>query len=306
MKIQTYRELESKNGLVPLLDHAFNWVFNQKQFDDFIKTDPRVKNGPVSFCAIDNDRIIGHVGVMELKTRTLNGNIEHVGGLYGVATLPGCTRKGVCTALIKKAHEHFSEKHYRFSLLSTSPSLVAHSLYLHLGYSDLVEYPTAYKAFHEKNKAKRSRTGTFTVFNPDEILRIYDQFVKERTGLVVRDRAYIKMLKKIEGIKPKQCIIDEEGYVIFRNEKTGTWIRELVALNQIQKCKLLDIIEDQTRGPVYDRAVLDSQLLEVYGSRGYMTLRRGHGVMMFKPLNEHASFARTYGDRFFFTRLDSF
>jgi predicted acetyltransferase len=305
MKIQTYRELESKNGLVPLLDHAFNWVFNQKQFDDFIKIDPRIKNGPVSYCAIDNDRIIGHVGVMELKTRTVNGNIEHVGGLYGVATLPSCTRKGVCTALIRKAHEHFSEKHYKFSLLSTSPSLVAHSLYLHLGYSDLVEYPTAYKAVQE-SKTKRSSKGTFTVFNPDEILRIYDQFVRERTGLVVRDRGYLKMLRKIEGIKPKHCIIDEKGYVIFRSEKTGTWIRELVALNKAQKCKLLDIIEDQTRGPVYDRAVLDSELLEVYGSRGYMTLKRGYGVMMFKPLNEHASLAKTYGDGFFFTRLDSF
>jgi predicted N-acetyltransferase YhbS len=305
MKILIYGDLDSKDGLVPILDHAFNWIFNQKQSDDFIRIDPRLKNGPVSFCAVENGKTIGHVGVMDLTTRTLNGNIEYVGGLYGVATLPGHTRKGVCTALMEKAHEYFTEKHYRFSFLSTSPALIAHSFYENLGYVDLVEYPSAYKAFHNK-KPKRSKKEKATGFNPQKILRIYNEFTKERTGFVVRDKAHLNMLRKNEGIKSKQCITDRDGYVVFREDKTGTWIRELVALNQEQMYTLLETIEERTRGPVYDRAVLDTKLLRVYESRGYMILQRGYSVMMFKPLAAGASFKQTYGDRFYLSRLDTF
>jgi len=125
MKILSYRDLKSKDGLLPLLDHAFHWVFNQRQFENLIRIDPRSKNGPVGFCAVENERIIGHVGVLDLATRTLDGKVEYVGGLYGVATLPGYTRRGVCTALMDKAHQYFKEKDCLFSFLATSPTLTA-------------------------------------------------------------------------------------------------------------------------------------------------------------------------------------
>jgi predicted N-acetyltransferase YhbS len=303
MKVVTYRELESTDGLLPLLDHAFNWVFNQKEFEDLIKIDPRLKNGQVSFCAVENGRIIGHVGLADLATRTLHGNLEYVGGLFGVATLPGCTRRGVCTALMDKAHHYFKEKHYRFSFLSTSPALIAHDFYKKLGYIDLTEYPSAHKVFHGK-KPKHSQKENVG-FDPDKILRIYDEFSKDKTGFVVRDKAYVKMLRKAEGIKPKQCIISEKGYVIFREDKNGVWVRELVALNEKEMHSLVDRVEDRSRGAVYDRAVLNAKLLEVYESRGYMIQTRGWGVIMFKPLISSASLKQTYGDEFYLSRLDA-
>jgi GNAT superfamily N-acetyltransferase len=155
MKIIPFRDLESKDGLLPLLDHAFYWVFSQRQFDDLVKIDSRLKNGPVGFCAVEDGQIIGHVGVMDLPTRTLDRSIEYVGGLYNVATLPGYTRKGVCTTLMSRAHEYFMDKHYRFSFLSTSQALVAHALYEKLGYVDLTQHPSVYKVFHGK-KTKHS------------------------------------------------------------------------------------------------------------------------------------------------------
>jgi hypothetical protein len=85
MEILAYRDLKSRDGLLPLLVNAFNWVFNETQFEDYIKIDPRVGDGPVGFCAVENGRIIGHVGVVDLATQTLNGKMEYAGGLYGVA-----------------------------------------------------------------------------------------------------------------------------------------------------------------------------------------------------------------------------
>lgn len=305
MRIVTYNELKSKDGLLPLLDHAFNWAFSQTQFDEIISIDPRLKNSPVGFCAIENNRLIGHVGVMDLATRTLDRSIEHIGGLFGVATLPGYTRKGVCTALMNAAHQYFDEKHYRFSFLSTSPALIAHALYEKLGYNDLIEYPSAYKAFHEK-KNKRIRGERYNGFDIDKMLKIYNEFTTDRTGFVVRDKAYLRMLKKAEGLKSKQCIVDGEGYAILREDKNGTWIRELVALNEKQMHGLIDMVESRAKGPVYDRAVLNPGLLDVYESRGYMIHKKGYSVMMFKPLVSGASLKQTYGDKFYFTRLDSF
>jgi GNAT superfamily N-acetyltransferase len=308
MKILPYSDLESKDGLLPLLDHAFYWVFNQRQFDDLVKIDSRLKNGPIGFCAIEDGRIIGHVGVMDLATRSLDRSIEHAGGLYNVATLPSYTRKGVCTTLMGRAHEYFRDKRYRFSFLSTSQALVAHALYEKLGYVDLTQYPSVYKVFHDK-KTKHLSKENAKGFDPERMLGIYNSFSKEKTGFVVRDRAYIKMLSahaKIEGIKPEMCIFSEEGYVVFREDKTGIWIRELVALNVEQMHELIAILENRTSGAVYDKQVLDARLLEVYRSRGYMIQNRSFGLMMFKRLVSGASFKRTYGDRFYLSRLDAF
>jgi len=308
MKIIPYSDLESKDGLLPLLDHAFYWVFNHRQFDKLVKIDSRLKNGPVGFCAVEDGRITGHVGVMDLATRALDRSIEYAGGLYNVATLPGYTQKGVCTTLMSKAHEYFRDKRYRFSFLSTSQALVAHALYEKLGYVDLTQYPSVYKVFHDKKTKHPSKENT-KGFDLERILGIYNNFSRDKTGFVVRDRAFFKMLRaraKIEGIKPEMCIIGEEGYVMFREDKTGIWIRELVALNVEQMHELIDILENRTRGAVYDREVLDSRLWEVYRSRGYVIQNSSFGLMMFKPLVSGASFKKTYGDRFYMSRLDAF
>lgn len=122
----------------------------------------------------------------------------------------------------------------------------------------------------------------------------------------MRDKAYLRMLKKVERIRAKQCLIRKDGYVIFRGDKSGIWIRELIALNSKEADRLVDIMEKRTRGLVYDRAVLDKGLLRVYRSRGYMIQEKGHSVMMFKLLSPNASFKETYGDKLYLSRLDAF
>ena len=305
MKILTYRDLESKDELLPLMDNAFRWPFNTRWFEDFIKIDPRLKNSPVGFCAVENGTVVGFVGVLDLATRTLNGNVEFVGGVYGVATMPSHVRKGISTVLMNRAHQHFKEKKYRFSFLTTSRTIIAHSFYKKLGYTDLFESPSAYKVLEAK-KAKSTTTEKHAKLDFDKLLKIYNECVKGKTGFVVRDKAYLKMLKKAEGLSAKQCIIDEEGYVLFRRERSGIWIRELVALNTKEMNRLIGFVEGKARDLTYERTVFDEALLQVYKSRGYMIQKRSHWVMMIKPLTTDASFKQTYGDEFYFTGLDTF
>jgi ribosomal protein S18 acetylase RimI-like enzyme len=310
MKILTYRELEPKDALLPLLDNAFGWPFNPRMYEKLVKIDPRLRNSPVGFCAVENEHVIGHVGVMDLATRTSDGNVEYVGGIYGVATLPSHARKGISTALMDRVHEHFRESNYRFSFLCTSHTLVAYAMYQKLGYADLLERPSVYKVLNQKKTkaATEQRSGKID-FN--RLLKVYWEFVKDKTGFVVRDKAYLEMLKKTGYFSSRECIIEEDGYVIFRSNVGGTWskatwIRELVALSAKQMNRLAELVEAKAKDLIMDRDVLDNTLLQVYKSRGYMAEKRSHGVIMVKPLTAGPSFKKTYGDKFFLTDLDFF
>jgi predicted acetyltransferase len=309
MKILTYRELESTDELLPLLDHAFRWTFNQRTFDKLVKIDPRLKNSPVSFCALENGHIVGNVGVMDIATKTLNGTIEYVGGIYGVATLPSHTKRGVSTTLMNQTHEYFRDRGYRFSLLGTSHTIIAHAFYQKLGYSDLFECPSAYKVTRTKTTKPRTKEKPEKI-DFDRLLKIYNRRVKDCNGLTIRDKSYLEMLKKGEGFTPKECIIEEDGYVLFKEIKgmwvNGVWIRELVAQNPKTMNKLLELAEKKAKEMIYDRAVMDKELLEVYRSRGYMIQERSHSVMLVKPLATGASFNQTYGSKLYMTGLDFF
>jgi len=304
LEIVTYGDLGSKSGLLPLLEQAFGWPFNEREFSRFVKIDPRLRNGVVGYCAMENGRVVSYVGAMDLATRTLDGAIEHAGGVYGVATLPGYTRRGYSTALLEATHEYFRRKGYRFSFLNTSPTIVAYSLYKKLGYSDVYSYPSVYKVLNTK-KATLPEAKTLKL-DLDKVLAIYDKYVRDKVGLVVRNRAYLEMHAKDKRLTSKNTICTDEGYIVFRKEQYSTRIWELVAQNKVEAEKLVKTVEDKARGVVFARAVFDKTLRQIYLSRGYAFLNEGHSVFMVKPLQTETSFEQVYGEDFFQTQLDHF
>jgi GNAT superfamily N-acetyltransferase len=305
MKILTYRDLKSKDWLLPLLDQAFRWPFNPRTSEELIRMDPRLKDSPVGFCAVENGHAIGFVGVLDLPTRTLDGTIKHVGGIYGVATMPSHARRGICTILMNSANDYFKEKGYRFSFLTTSRTIIAHDFYAKLGYEEVIEYPSAYKVLEPK-KAKASRKEKSPRVDLDRILHIYNEFARDKIGLVVRSKEHLTALKKDQGLTPKHWVIGEKGYALFRKDNGRVWIKELAASTRGEIGKLLLKIEEKAKDVVYDRAVLDTGLLQVYKSRDYMIEKRSHSVMMAKFLTSDASFRQTYGKEFYMSSLDWF
>jgi hypothetical protein len=183
-------------------------------------------------------------------------------------------------------------------------------MYQKLGYTDLLERPSAYKVLNQK-KAKIAVEQRSGKIDFDKLLKVYGEFVKDKTGFVVIDKAYLEMLKKTGYFSSRDCISEEDGYVIFRSNVGGTWskaiwIRELVALSAKQMNRLVELVEAKARDLIMDRDVLDNTLLQVYKSRGYMIEKRSHAVIMVKPLTADASFKKTYGDKFFLTDLEFF
>lgn len=291
--------------MLPLMEQAFGWPFDPEEFEKTIKADPRLIDGCIGFCAVDEEKLVGYVGVMDLATRTLQNTVEMAGGIYGVATLPGHTRRGICGALLNRAHEYFKKRGYRFVFLTTSPTIVAYGLYEKLGYFEVTSFPGVYKV-KVKEEKKDNPSCEEPKLDFDRMLGIYCDYVKNRTGFVVRNKAYMKMLAKTHEIAARECIIAQRGYIIFKREKKHVRIRELIAHDHEEMNRLVGQAEDRAQTVVYGRAILDPALRNVCESRGFTVLEAGHGVLMVKELIANVSFNEAYGDVFFMSALDHF
>lgn len=305
MHIITYKELRLKNEFVPLMDQAFSWPFNPQKREKIIKIDPRLKDSPVGYCAVENNQVVGFVGVMDLATRTLDGSIELAGGIHGVATLPNHARKGISTTLIQRAHQYFQEQGYRFSFLNTSKYLIAFAYYQKLGYKIAIEFPSAYKILQKTNESKTAENGKKRL-DWEKILEIYNQCSAKKTGFVVRDKGYFKMLEKSGDIQPETSIITKMGYVFLKERKETILVQEIISPTIDEANKLIDEVEKKAQTIVIDRVVLDNKIFQAYQSRGYMVLNRSYGVLMVKPLRKSATFQQVYGDKFYRSEADDF
>jgi len=305
MKIVTYKELLKKEEFLPLMYLAFGWPFNSKEFEEIIKIDPRLNKSPVGFCALENDHVVGFVGVMDLSTKNVEGEKEKAGGVWGVSTLPSHSRRGISTALMNEAHQYFKDKGYAFSFLTTSHSIIAYNFYQKLGYEDATHFPSAFKFVGKKvSKAKEKAK-----VDLGKVLEIYERFSSERTGFVVRDEDYLRAMMKREESqheKPEEVMAEQGAYAIFKEWGENLCIDEIVANRQDEAKNLIRKIENRAKTIVYDRIVLDDRLLRTYSSMGYMTQSSSYALLMCKQLQNQTTFKEVYGDKFYMSNLDYF
>lgn len=284
------------------MDQAFRWPFNLREFEKNVKINPRLRGSPVGYSAVEDNRVVGFVGVMDLTSRNLSGEIEPAGGIWGVTTLPSHVRRGISTALIEKTHQYFQEKGYQFSFLFTSRGLVAHGFYRKLGYAETLQFPSGYKTVQTEKPGKTETK----VLDWNRILDIYNRFSSGRTGLVIRYKQYLKMLKSRHRLRSKDFIILENGYAVVRTEDRGVAnVLEIVAASTETIGRLLELVEKKAKAIVCDRMILDKEILRVYRARGYQIQDKSHGVLMVKPLKD-AKFHQVYGGNFYMTNLDYF
>lgn len=303
MEIISYRELTTKDDLFPVMYLAFGWPFNPQEFEETARIDPRLKDSLIGFCALEGGKVVGFVGVMDLATKVLEGRIENAGGIWGVSVLPSHAKKGIPTALMKTAHEYFSDKGYRFSFLTTSRAIVAYNFYRKLGYEDATEFPSAYKFVEKKPPRKR---GKGNEVDWKKIAKIYDDFSADKTGFVVRDENYFKILHKREKIKPEMILLGKNGYAIFKDEEKLLRIKEIVATSTEEAKKLIRSLEHKAKQVVYDTMILDEKTLKAYESLEYIIQRRSYGLLMVKQLTNNVTFKQVYSENFHMTNLDCF
>jgi GNAT superfamily N-acetyltransferase len=307
MKIVTWKELDGKEEITPLIMMAFGSPFNPKVLEKTIRLDPRLNRSAIGLCAIEDGHLIGFVGLMDLTTRSIDGTIEPAGGIWAVSTLPSHARKGASTRLMNEAHQHFRDKHYRFSFLMTRRTLIAYHLYQKLGYEDVMDFPSAYKLIPSRRAVRKMAKDS----RPDwrRILDLYNRYTAARTGFVVRDVGYFKMQQKRVSIDfecEEKVMVGDKGYAFFGEAGKSLHIDELVPNDEDRSVDLIREIEGKAKGLIYDRMILTGKLLQAYDRLGYMTHSSSHSLLMAKSLATDTTFKETYSDRFYMTLVDSF
>jgi len=304
MEIVTYRELEPKDDFMVLMEMGFGSPVTPATFEKNIKRDLRLKNGPVGFCAVENGRLAGFVGVLDIPTRTVNGKEEMVGGVYAVATNAGFARRGICRSLMDRAHQYFKEKKYPFSFLTTTRTIIAYALYRKMDYVEVEKvnrFPMAYKVLRKDRKKKKSKTK----LNYDKIYDIYLNSVKGKTGFVIRQKDFGGLFAQWEDFEEKKSVQEQNGYALTREVRKIIKIQELVSLDVPTYEKLLDQVESSAPAGLLDRLVTDEMLLKIYKARGYNIQEESNAVLMVKKLCK-LEFQDAYGDAFHIGLLDYF
>lgn len=110
----------------------------------------------LSVCAVEDDIVVGHVGVFRLPLVSTVGR-EDVGGIWAVSTHPQYSGRGVATALIEEAHARMRAAGLRFSTLGTDRSRTAHALYRRLGYVETNVWAAALASWETAHQPTRLR-----------------------------------------------------------------------------------------------------------------------------------------------------
>ena len=304
MQITTYRELKNKDPFMFLIAQSLSWPIVPAELEKIINLDIRLKNSPVGFCALEDGKLAGFVGVLDIPTKTISGKEEMVGGIWCVATNPNFAKRGICKILMERAHQYFKEKNYPFSFLQTSRTLIAYAIYVKMEYIEIEKinrYPEAYKVF-QKDKAE---TKADAKLDPETIRVIYQEFVKKKTGFVIRQNDFLKMFAERNRFEEKKSFQDKNGYVLASSSRNVVTVQEFISWDEQTYHKLLDQIESIAQGGVIDRMITHERLLEIYRSRGYCIEQGDHGVFMVKKLAD-MDFVEAYGEAFHIGVLDLF
>jgi predicted acetyltransferase len=305
MEIITYAELKNKDEYMMLMEMAFWWPVVPRRFDRITKWDERLKNGPIGFCAMENRRLASHVGVMNIPLRTLKGEVEVVGGISAVATNPDFANRSLAGILMEKAHQYFREKGYRFSFLTTNRTIRAHAGYKKLGYVEVESMnriPSVYKILKKGSSVKKP---TKRELNPNKVYSLFEKFVKDKSGFVIRQKDFVKLYLFRKSIDRKAFVLMRDGYAFLNKDRGATRIHEMVASNEATYQKLVIESERMSTGIIIDRSVYDPKLLKVYKSRGYKTQLGSNSVLMVKPLDK-IDYREVFGDSIYLGFLDWF
>lgn len=304
MDIVSYRELRSKDDFMVLMEMGFGSPVTPAAFEKTIDMDTRLKSGPVGFCAVENGRLAGYVGVMEIPTRTLDGSKQIVGGIYAVATNSFFAKRGICKTLMNRAHHYFKEREYPFSFLTTTRTIIAYALYRKMEYVEVEkinQFPIAYKVLKKDEQEKKPEAK----LNYDKIYDIYQQFVQDKTGFVIRQKDFGGLFAQWQDFQEKKSIQEQNGYALLREVRKTIKIQEIIGLDEPAFEKLLDQVESKAPAGVLDRLVTDERLLRIYKARGYNIQESTDAVLMVKRLGK-LEFEETYGDKFHIGLLDYF
>lgn len=333
MRIVPYEEANHEDVLAMNLQ-AFNWPLTEEVVRSYLKNDNR-RMDVFGIYANEDGRTIAQVLLLKIQTKTSEG-IEVIGGIGGVAVIPGSARGGVATTLMESAHEIFRENDIRICFLTTSEFMVAHALYLKLGYFDVLTLGGAQKfAGSSGGPKKRSRersgpiglaigyverggTGLRSYRKRDWRITddIHVQAVRDSLGFVVRQPAYLNVREETTPLTEKNISLYGEkkagGYIVRSTSKDYVTIDEIMCKDERTFNELMDSVEDEAaQKHVIVRFPTTKLLQSRLRNRGFRVDRQGWMRLMAMPLvqgitGKELEKLYDFSNTFLMTGLDTF
>jgi ribosomal protein S18 acetylase RimI-like enzyme len=311
MQIITYHQLKDKTDLFLLWAKSFGWLCTPKQMDHWVKIDERLIGTPVGVCAIIDGNLAGFVGIMEIPTRNKHGETEIVGGIWAVATRPSFARQGVGGRLLEAAENHFRQKGFRLSMLTTSRAFIAHRGYVSFGYREVEivnNYPHFYKVPRRSAKADPfppEPKEKAVKLDLGKIGRLFENYTRNRCGFTIREIGTMQERQDMGFyFEPRSSVVLDDGYLLAGKQMGSVWISEVIASSQKTARELLRRSAATSTAGIFARSVFDPEIARLLGKLGYRRDPGAYGVLMAKPLTD-VPFDDIYDDTFLFTAVES-
>lgn len=317
LKIVTYDEIDPEQAM--LIDQVcFGTPWSPDRVKLIRQLDARCSDYFGLYALDEQGRAVSQVVVLHIDTKTIEGQ-EKVAGIAGVGTLPCHSRRGLSTALMKRAHELTHERGMRISILLTSASLVAYEMYLKLGYSTLATFCRGYRRLGSKpRKNLRLRLRKFSLRDAPSLDAAFACQTKDALGFVYRQKGFGTMKVKTQQVSAERIKVAVSsnrivGYVRTDIEADGVMIDELVGMDHPTRRMMLDEVERQPKSRwALCYGVCDSTTSQLFESHGFRMYRPGWGRVMAAAVDRSLTsedIAKLYGidqNRFVIYPMDTF
>jgi GNAT superfamily N-acetyltransferase len=306
VRIVPYDEVRDGLGFTRVMHSSFWWAALPERIAELRRLDPRYRE-TYGYALVRDGRVLGFAGVMDIPVRTLDRGVEKAGGIFAVGTLPDMARRGIATRLLERCHQHFRGKGYRFSFLFTSHTLVARSLYVRLGYSDLPrdgEYVGKAVKLLQKSKAKKPK-GPRPKPDYGRMERLFAEVLGGRDGFTPREPGWVRAVVRAHHLNPSEFIVERDGYALLEPERDCLYVAELVARNSAAAGRILRRAMARGKRLVVAMYLSEPWQRALFRRNGFNFQRRNYGCLMVKPLGA-TPFRRAFSPRFYYSLADQF
>lgn len=283
MKIVGYDDVDPM-GVFNLTMLALDFPLTPEHTEHIRRTDPR-PFPCLSVCAVEDELVIGHVGVFRLPMITTEGR-EDVGGVWAVATHPHYSGRGVATRLLEEAHARMRQAGLRFSTLGTGRSGLSYKLYQRQGYEDMHVRATALARWETAHQPTRLRARPPGPAGYDFVEDVFDQVGRDYLGFAVRHRPYARLRDKV-GLEDIWMLWENNravGYALAREDKTVLNISNLLLCNGVDATEAIAALASQVKTNYVKVKISRPSEITSLCTAGYHVAHPDWGAFMIKPL----------------------
>ena len=293
MNIVAYDDLDDPFDVLDLNVLCFNFALTPDMVAKIRQLDQR----PFPFFAlyaVDQDRVLGQVGVFRVPLMTADGPVE-AGAIWAMCTHPAYSRQGIGSVLIREAHDQMRSAGLPFSTLGTSRHWVAHPFYRRHGYLDLANFASSLAHQSTLSEDAGSRLVVRKAAQEDlpQIDRLFRRAAAGKTGYSRRQESFMEMMIEVGDILSMdqlrvihlgQALV---GYVAVRQSESLLAINNFLLLDEIKVVDAAAALLRDASAP-YVRIVTNnhSRYLDDLRQAGFRVTTSTLDVTMIKSLGE--------------------